>query len=302
MSAAGAPVAPRVAVILPAYRSEETVEACLDALAAQTFRDFETVLVDSDPAGRSAAVAEARHAWVRVLRHPQRLLPHAARNLGVAHTRGELLVFSDPDIYTHPDWLACLVRTYAGGGRVVVGALDCFGRGWLERGMHLCKFAKWLPGGAPRPVDMSPTGNMLVARADFERAGGLPGELLLGDVELSRRLRALGLHLDFQPAAVGRHHHTYGLRAFLRERYDRGVLFGELRAGWWQRRPLRLGLALAWTLLPFRLLRILGIVGVQAARAGWLGWLALTWPLVAAGHAAALLGEARGYLRALSRR
>lgn len=290
--------APRVAVILPAYRSEGTVDACLTALAAQTFRDFETVLVDSDPAGRSAAVAESRHPWVRVLRQPQRLLPHAARNIGVRHTRGELLVFSDPDIYTSPDWLERLVRAYGMGGRVVVGALDCYGTRWLERGMHLCKFAKWLPGGVPRAVDMSPTGNMLVARADFERAGGLPGDLLLGDVELSRRLQALGLDLAFEPAAVGCHHHTYGLGAFLRERYERGVLFGELRAGWWQRRPLRLGLALAWTLLPPRLLRILGLVGVQAARARWLGWLAATWPLVAAGHAAALLGEARGYLRA----
>ncbi len=289
---------PRVAVILPAYKSEGTVEACLDALAAQTFRDFETVLVDSDPAGRSAALARQRHAWVRVLAPAQRLLPHAARNLGVAHTRSELLVFSDPDIYTAPDWLARPVSAYGSGGRVVVGALDCHGSGWRERGMHLCKFAKWLPGGVARPVDMSPTGNMLVARADFERAGGLPGDLLLGDIELSRRLRALGLSLDFEPAAVGCHHHAYGLVAFMRERYERGVLFGELRASWWQRRRLRLTAALLWTLLPPRLLRILAIVATQAARAGWLGRLALTLPIVAAGHAAALLGEARGYWRA----
>jgi len=38
---------PAVSVIVPVYRSEATLGLCLARLAAQTFRDFETILVDS---------------------------------------------------------------------------------------------------------------------------------------------------------------------------------------------------------------------------------------------------------------
>ena len=91
---------PRVSVVFPAYRSEQTVGGCLAALRRQTFADFETVLVDSAPGAGSAAVAARGFPEVRVHVSERRLLPHAARNLGVTLARGDLLVFSDPDTYS----------------------------------------------------------------------------------------------------------------------------------------------------------------------------------------------------------
>jgi GT2 family glycosyltransferase len=289
---------PAVSVVIPAYESQRTLAGCLEALCRQTFRDFETIVVDSSP-GEAAEVTDriVREGFpaVRFERGERRLLPHAARNLGVERSRGGLLAFTDPDVYARPDWLERLVAAHRATGEPVAGALACHGGRWLDQGVHLCKFSKWLPGGAPREVDMSPTANMLLSRSQFEAAGGFPGEEFLGDVTLSRSLRNRGHRLGLEPRAVVEHHHLHTLGSFVEERFTRGRMYGHLRLdGLGGGR----GTALAWlavTVLPVRLARILALVGRHASRSGQTGRYLVTLPLVAAGHAASLAGEAAAY-------
>lgn len=287
---------PRVSVVVPAYRSDATVAACLQALRRQEFRDFEVVVVDSSPDEATARVVAGGFPEVRFVRSRDRLLPHAARNAGAARARGELLVFTDPDVYARPDWLRELVAAHERTGQPVVGSLACHGRRWLDLGIHLCKFSKWLPAGEERPVDMSPTANMLLDRATFEAAGGFDGEYMLADALLSWRLLAGGRTLWFAPRAEVAHHHLSTFRGFLRERFERGGLFGELRADWEGHDRRRSLVYLAVSVLPIRLARILFLVASHCRRAGRLPELAATLPVVLLGHAAALLGESRAHL------
>lgn len=298
----GAP-RPAVSVVIPAYGSHRTLAGCLAALSRQTFRDFETIVVDSSP-GELSALAErtVRESFPAAgfERSAGRLLPHDARNRGVELSCGELLVFTDPDVYARPDWLERLLAAHRSTGEPVVGALACHGSRWLDQGIHLCKFSKWLPGGRPRPVDMSPTANMLISRLQFEEAGGFPGGEFLGDVTLSRSLRRRGRRLWFEPRAVVEHHHLQDLGRFFQERFTRGRMYGELRLGWSAEGGR--GAALAWlaaTVLPLRFARILGLVALHSARADQAGRYLAALPLVAAGHAASLAGEAAAYTRRL---
>ncbi|HYG65684.1 MAG TPA: glycosyltransferase [Thermoanaerobaculia bacterium] len=290
---------PALSVVIPAYNSHETIGGCLEALSRQTFRSFEVIVVDSGPDGATQRMME-RFPWVRYERSERRLLPHAARNRGVELARGTVLVFTDPDIYAHPDWLERLAAAHLGTGEVIVGALACYGDRWLDHGIHLCKFSKWLPGGPPREVDMSPTANMLLPRSEFEAAGGLPGDEFLGDVTLSRTLNGRGRRLRFAPDAVVEHHHVQSFRDFMTERYTRGKMHGDLRLGWLVGRRAAALLYLSVTVLPVRLPRILALVGMHAGRAGQTGIYLKTLPLVVAGHAASLAGEAVAYLRRLA--
>lgn len=290
---------PLVSVVIPAYNSHDTIARSLESLEKQTFRDFEVVVVDSGPDHTGEHLARERFPWVRFERSPRRLLPHAARNRGVELARGPLLVFTDPDCYAAPDWLERLVETHRREGGTVVGALACHGRLWRDQGIHLCKFSKWLPGGAPHPVDMSPTANMLLPRALFGEAGGLPGEELLGDVTLSWTLREKGYRLLFDPGAVVEHHHLQSVKDFFRERYSRGILFANLRCSWRHGRRGPVFVYLVASVIPVRLPRILGLVAAHCWRGGRTGWLLATLPLVAAGHVASLAGEAVGYVRCL---
>lgn len=289
---------PRVSAVIAAYEAHATVGRCLEALRQQTFRDFEVVLVDSSPGDETALIAE-RFPEVRFDHSETRLYPHEARNRAASQTHGELLVSIDADVYPHATWLAELVREYDASNQVIVGAIACHGRQLRDLGMHFCKFAKFLPAGAPRPIDTAPTANLLVARADFDRVGGMRGDRYIADVTLGRELESLGRQLRFAPGAVVAHHHTQPIAAFLRDRYVRGGIFGRLRASWLTRRSVALHLAV--TVLPIRLARIALLTFRYAADAGMTGAFLLTWPLALAGHAASLAGESVAYAEALLR-
>jgi len=58
VSAAADPTSPRASVIAPAYHSDATIHAFLDGLSGQTFRDFETIVVNSSPEGRTRTIVD----------------------------------------------------------------------------------------------------------------------------------------------------------------------------------------------------------------------------------------------------
>ena len=290
---------PDVSVVVAVYLSEATLDGFLDALARQTFRGFETILIDSGPTEACERIVARRTEPVIYVRSAGRLFPQAARNVGVDRSRGRLLVFTDPDVYAAPDWLEQLVAAHGETGDVVVGALACHGARWLDRGIHLCKFSKWLPGGGRRPIDMSPTANMLVPRALFEEAGHFHGDMLMGDATLSRDLLEAGRTLLFEPRAVVDHHHLETMRSFVRERWFRGIRYGQLRGSWMRgRKPLLLALMLG-SFFPLRIASNLTLCAWHAARAGELGTFLSTLPVVVLGFSASILGEAKGYAEAL---
>ncbi|MGX4731649.1 glycosyltransferase family 2 protein [Kitasatospora griseola] len=94
-------MAPRLSVVVPVYNVERYLAECLDSIAAQSFTDFECVLVDDGSTDSSAAVAEqytARDPRFRLVRQPNRGLG-AARNTGVRHLADgtEYVAFVDSD-------------------------------------------------------------------------------------------------------------------------------------------------------------------------------------------------------------
>ena len=291
---------PRVSVLIAAFCASATIERCLQALREQTFRSFEVILTDSSPDEQTASIA-ARFPEFRLVRSTTRLYSHEARNRAVRLARGELLACLDADVYAAKDWLEQLVAEHDRGAAVVVGALRCRGRSLRDMGQHLCKFAAFLPAGSVRDIHMGPTANLLLRKADFERVGGMRGNRYLADVELSRALRAMGRQLRFAPQAVVTHHHVQSFASFLSERYDRGKLYGEMRARLFARRS-KIAFYLAVSVLPIRLTRIAGLTWRHSHRANLLPAFLLASPIVMAGHVASLAGESVAFARALLRR
>ncbi|MFJ6069361.1 CDP-glycerol glycerophosphotransferase family protein [Streptomyces sp. NPDC093065] len=110
-------MAPRLSVIVPIYDVERYLPACLDSLAAQTFRDFEVLMVDDGSPDGSAAIAEeyaSRDPRFKLIRKENGGLG-AARNTGMAHLapESEFLTFVDSDDLIPPD-----------AYRLMVGSLD----------------------------------------------------------------------------------------------------------------------------------------------------------------------------------
>ena len=94
--------APEISVILPVYNVAEYLDACMESVLAQTFSDFEVLLIDDGSTDGSGARCDAyaeRDARVRVF-HKENGGVSSARNLGIERARGRFLAFADPD-----DWL-----------------------------------------------------------------------------------------------------------------------------------------------------------------------------------------------------
>lgn len=290
---------PLVSVIIPAYNSEGTIGATLDALDRQSFTDFETIVVDSSPGNATERLVPAGFPNVHLHRSRERLLPHAARNRGVELARGELVVFTDPDCVAASDWLARLVAAQGQGHQAVGGAVEPDGEGWVGWGIHLTKYGAWIAGGpAGSRTDLA-TANALWTRSLLTRIGPFPAENWSGDTEMSWRARAVGIGIRFEPGAVVSHAHDTGLRGFFRERYVRGEDFARMRVRVerWPRARAAVHM-LAVPVVPALLLgRALG----HARRSGRLRKALVTAPVQLLGFLGWSLGEGRAFARAVLR-
>jgi len=293
---------PRVAIVMPAYRSGLTIERSLVCLSRQTWSDFEFVLVESGPEISSDALLEGILPGATHLRLPGRWLPHAAINQGLAHTSADLLVFIDSDAYAPEDWLERLLDAYRDGHPVVAGSVACFSNTWFGQAAHLAKFDKWLTGLPQGIVREAPTINFLVERSVYEAHGPFLNETIHADTAFCWRLSAAGVPIWFAPEAVVAHHHVQAWLPLLKERYDRGRSFGESFRGAPEVAERQVGLRVAMSVLPVRLVHQLLRVGRHAWQSReYRAAFFLTLPATASLLYAWLLGEAQAGLRTLFR-
>lgn len=102
-----------ISVIVPVYRTEAYIEACIRSLCAQTRRDYEIILVDDGSPDRSAQLAEAILRQTDVRRkviHTENRGVSAARNTGLQAAEGEWVIFVDSDDVVSPDFLTAYAR------------------------------------------------------------------------------------------------------------------------------------------------------------------------------------------------
>lgn len=89
---------PLVTVIVPTYNRADTIRRAIRSVLAQTFQDFEIVVVDDGSTDDTqAAVAEFDDSRVRYVRRASNGGEAAARNTGVSEARGEYIAWLDSD-------------------------------------------------------------------------------------------------------------------------------------------------------------------------------------------------------------
>lgn len=116
---------PKISVIVPVYNAEKYLRECIDSILAQTFTDFELVLVDDGSPDNCGAICDeyaAKHDNVRVFHQTNQGINKTRRN-GVMNAKGEWVVFSDDDDSLTPDALESLY-SLSDGTDLVIGFPD----------------------------------------------------------------------------------------------------------------------------------------------------------------------------------
>lgn len=111
MSASSPNASPRVSVVIPNYNGARWLPGCLDALAHQSFQEFEVLVVDNGSTDDSVGLLREKHSDVRVISLDRPAGFAAAVNAGIGETRGEYVALLNNDTVARPGWLSALVAT-----------------------------------------------------------------------------------------------------------------------------------------------------------------------------------------------
>jgi len=226
-----------VTVIVPTLAAGEALDACLDSLDRQIFRDFEVIVVDNS--GRNAVQPRA---GVRVISNQNNVGFGAAFNQAFRASAATFLAILNDDATARPEWLESLLRAVearpdvgmcasrvllAGDGRLdSAGMLLCPDGSSKQRG-HL-----EAPETYPRRQEvLLPSGSAAFYRRQMLEEIGLFDEsffLYCEDTDLGLRARWAAWECFYVPDAVVEHRysHSAGRASALKAYYvERNRLF-----------------------------------------------------------------------------
>ena len=209
--------APLVSVVIACPGDSWMLQECLKALRAQSYRNFEViVLPDGDLPGLSL---DGGACGMDVKALPTgKVRPAEKRNLGIKEAKGEIVAFIDDDAYPDAHWLEYAVKYFgdetigAVGGPGVTPPNDPYlakvgGRvydNWLVSGNYRYRYKA---GGVRRDVDDYPSCNLLVRTDLLRKINGYrtdfwPGE----DTLLCKDIIDAGKRIVYDPWVIVNHH------------------------------------------------------------------------------------------------
>lgn len=99
---------PKISVIVPVYKAEKYLHRCVDSLLAQTFQDFEILLIDDGSPDKSGEICDnysMNNSKVRTFHLPNSGVS-IARNLGIEKAEAEWICFVDSDDWVEETYLS----------------------------------------------------------------------------------------------------------------------------------------------------------------------------------------------------
>jgi glycosyltransferase involved in cell wall biosynthesis len=195
-----------ISVIIPHLNQPEALDRGLAALSAQEGMDgpHEIIVVDNGSRELPTEICS---------KYPQTVLlsqpipgPGPARNMGVAHAKGDILAFIDADCVATPDWLAAIERHFRDspdssviGGDVRILQKDAKRPTMLEAYESVFAFRmkeyikeKGFTGG----------GNLAVRAWVFRKVGNFLGINIAEDTEWGQRASSMGYRVRYEPTMI----------------------------------------------------------------------------------------------------
>jgi GT2 family glycosyltransferase len=214
----------KVSVIILNWNGKRFLEDCLTSLAAQTFLNFEIVLVENGSTDGSAEFVRERYSWVKQLVLDQNLGFSGGNNQGLAVCRGEYIVTLNNDTRVETTFLAELVAAAdadPGIGMVAAKMLNFYDTGRIDSvGIRATTAGLGVNRGVgeadrgqydtPEEVFGACAGAALYRRAMLDEVGFFDAEFFAyyEDTDLAWRARLAGWRCMTAPRAVVYHVHS----------------------------------------------------------------------------------------------
>ena len=223
-----------MSIVLPVRDGGEDLRRCLSGIAQQAIDEpVETVVIDSGSVDDSVAIAKEHGARLDHI-PPEQFNHGGTRNRGAELARGDVLVFTSQDAYAADErWLATLVRPL----RADPGVAGVYGRQTAHEDATPPEryFHNFLYGPERREqrirdaselsmeTTMFSNANSAIRRSAWEAFRFADKIIMSEDQDWSRRVLLAGWTIVYEPAAVVRHSHPYGIKRGFRRFFDSGV-------------------------------------------------------------------------------
>ncbi len=209
-------------IIILSWNGLHYLEACLNAVLAQDYPDFEVIVVDNASSDGSADFVVANFPQIKLIRTGRNLGFAGGMNVGTRATAGDVVIWLNQDTVVQKNWLQNLLEAFAQSDVGVAGckifeadgvtlnhaggALDVnlgeshhFGAGEIDRGQY----------DQPANVEYVTGAAMAVHRRVLEQVGMLDERFFPGyyeDADYCLRVRNAGYTIKYVPQAVVIHH------------------------------------------------------------------------------------------------
>lgn len=118
---------PAISIIIPTYNRAATIGKTIDTFIAQTFIDWEMIVVDDHSKDNTKEVIDVYHqrdARIQYMLNERKKGAQGARNTGILHAQAEWIVLFDSDDYVYPNFLERMVPYCVDG----IDVITCYAR------------------------------------------------------------------------------------------------------------------------------------------------------------------------------
>ncbi|HXK41691.1 MAG TPA: glycosyltransferase family 2 protein [Anaerolineae bacterium] len=208
---------PRASVIIPVWNGYDCVPACLRALCAQNYPDFEILVVDNASPDGAGDVVERYFPQARLLRASQNLGFSGGCNLGLHAAQGDILILLNQDTVVSLGWLKALSETATSDPSIgIVGCKTLYPDGTIQHaggmvnvrgetrhiGAHEQDLGQY---DLASEVDFVTGAALTITRRAYEQVGDLDegfSPAYYEDVDWCYRAREAGFRVVYTPAAT----------------------------------------------------------------------------------------------------
>ena len=231
---------PKYSIIVPVFNRPQELDDLLQSLTKQSFKNFEVLIVEDGSSIRSEKIFEKYSQQL----HSQYFFkpnsgPGPSRNFGFEKANGEYFIVFDSDCQIPPHYLESVEKS------LLTNKFDAWGgpdRGHenftpLQQAMAYTMSSVFTTGGirGGKSKNFQPRSfNMGISRDVFKITGGFHFDRFAEDIELSVRMKKMGLKVGLIPDAFVYHQRRATLKEFFRQvsNFGKGrVLVGRAHRG-----------------------------------------------------------------------
>ncbi len=198
----------KVSVIIPVFNEAKVLGDCLKSLLAENFQDYEIIVVDDGSKDRSLDIAKQ---FKTKIFHQKHKGPGAARNLGVKHARGQVIVFVDADMTFDKNFIKKLTEPIFKGQTIGTFSKEEYVTNPKKRWSQAWNINKKLPIERMHPENYPSEQAVFraILKSEFEKVGGFKTIGYIDDYTLSEKL---GIKAIAAPGAIFYHRNpeTFG--------------------------------------------------------------------------------------------